>query len=55
MELRCINNKLVRFSRVELWDNVSTCLNTNKIVDGNLFAILHRLDKDYQELFSVMV
>jgi hypothetical protein len=43
------------WQRVGLWDIVSTCLNTNNSVAENIFVILHRLNKDDQELFSVMV
>ncbi|CAJ2647435.1 unnamed protein product [Trifolium pratense] len=42
-------------TRAGLWNHVNAGLNTNNNIDDNLFSVLHRLDKDQQEFFSVMV
>ncbi|CAJ2637029.1 unnamed protein product [Trifolium pratense] len=43
------------WQRAGLWNHVNAGLNTNNNIDENLFSVLHRLDKDQQEFFSVMV
>jgi hypothetical protein len=44
-----------RWQQAGLWNHISAGLNISSNITDNLFSILQNLDKEQQELFSVMV